>query len=136
MAVNFTGKYKLCKSDNFEEYMLKMGVSENVRKTAVIMSPTCDIQQFGDNFVIRMNVPVLGVHEQKFSVGKPFNDISPTCEKRVVIVRWMGDKLVFEDVDENENKPHRVIRELMDSGDMIVKCIKDEVVCTRIFKRI
>ncbi|XP_071948223.1 cellular retinoic acid-binding protein 2-like [Antedon mediterranea] len=137
MAADFSGKYQLCKSDNFDEYMVKMGVNENVRKTAVVMSPTCDIQQSGDNFVIKMVVPVLGVHIQKFSVGEPFDDISPTCEKRVVIVNWMGrNKLVFEDVDPNQNKPHRIIREILESGDMMVQCIKDDVKCTRIFKKI
>ncbi|XP_033104750.1 sodium/calcium exchanger regulatory protein 1-like [Anneissia japonica] len=134
MVVNFAGKYKLSNSENFEQYMKAMGVGAALRKTAALMSPTCEIDQNGDDFVIKMNVPIITTHVQKFRIGEPFEDISPTRDKVMVTVHWEGDKLVFNDVEKSD-PPHYVTREI--SGDeMYVKCVKGDVVCTRTFKRI
>ncbi|XP_071963411.1 fatty acid-binding protein-like [Antedon mediterranea] len=133
MVVNFAGKYKLSKSENFDEYMKAMGVGLAMRKMAGLMSPSCEVTQDGDDFEIKMNVPMVNTHVQKFKIGEPFQDLAPTGEKIMVIVSWDGDKLIFDDVDKTD-PPHQIIREL-DGEDMVVKCIKGEAVCRRVFKR-
>ncbi|XP_071963327.1 cellular retinoic acid-binding protein 1-like [Antedon mediterranea] len=134
MVVNFAGKYKLSSSENFEQYMKAMGVGTALRKTAALMSPTCEIEQNADDFVIKMNVPIITTHVQNFRIGEPFEDISPTREKVRVVVSWEGDKLVFQEV-EKADPPHIVTRELI-GDEMYVKCTKGTITCTRIFKRI
>ncbi|KAJ8044631.1 Cellular retinoic acid-binding protein 1 [Holothuria leucospilota] len=130
------GKWKLDRSEKFEEYMVALGVSLPVRKAALIMpSPTCDIQSPAENqFVIKMNVPVIMTHVQNFVIGEPFEDLVPNGEKQMTVVTKESDsKLIFREEKPSE-PPHIVTREL-EGDEMVMTLQKGDVTCTRVFKR-
>ena len=130
------GKWKLVRSENFEEYLKEMGVNTPMRKLAVHMYPTCDITRDGDaKFCIKMNVPVITIHEQRFTVGEPFEDLLPNGMKQMTIARLESeDKIRFIE-HEATDQPHIVEREVV-GDEMVMTCTKGSVKCTRIFERL
>lgn len=130
----FYGKWKLDRSENFEEYLKQMGVMLPMRKAASMMTPTCEIDVVGDEFTIKMNVPVITLHVQKFTIGQPFDDLLPDGTKQNTIVVQEGNSLVFREVEKSD-PPHLVTREVQ-GDEMIMTCVKGDVTCRRIFKRL
>ncbi|KAJ8044630.1 Cellular retinoic acid-binding protein 1 [Holothuria leucospilota] len=131
------GKWKLDRSENFEEYMKALGVSVFIRKAALIMpNPTCEIEHPDDiQFVIVMNVPVVMKHVQKFTLGVPFEDMIPNGDMQMTVVSQEGDtKLTFREEVEGD-EPHVVTRELVD-GEMVMVLKKGNTTCKRVFTRV
>lgn len=131
------GKWKLDRSENFEDYMVALGVSLPIRKAALIMpSPTCEITNPADNaFVIKMNVPVIMTHVQDFVIGQPFEDLVPNGEKQMTVVSQESDsKLVF--AEENPSDPPHVVTREIDGEEMVMTLLKGDVSCKRVFKRV
>ncbi|XP_006822144.1 fatty acid-binding protein-like [Saccoglossus kowalevskii] len=132
-SIDFSGSWKLSRSENFEEYLNGMGVGIIMRKAATIMTPTCKIIQNGDEMEIKMCVPMTTL-VQKFRIGEPFQDTSPSGEIKTMIAKWEDGKLVFNESEEKEVH-HSVIREIIDD-EMVMTCIVGDITCKRIFKRI
>ncbi|XP_041467859.1 fatty acid-binding protein 5-like [Lytechinus variegatus] len=128
------GNWKLVRSENFEEYLKEMGVNAPMRKLAIHMHPSCDITRDGDTFNIKMNVPVITIHEQEFTIGVPFEDLLPNGLKQMTIARLEDDNKIRFLEQEESGEPHVVVREVID-GEMIMTCSKGTVKCTRVFKR-
>ncbi|XP_070579209.1 sodium/calcium exchanger regulatory protein 1-like [Ptychodera flava] len=128
----FGGTWVLARSENFEEYMKGMGVGTVMRKAASVLTPTCEVTQDGDDFEIKMMVPLKTV-VQKFKIGEPFEDMSPTGEMRKMVATWEDGKLAFDEVEQREVH-HRITREIV-GNEMVMTCVIGDVVCKRIFKR-
>ncbi|XP_071833651.1 fatty acid-binding protein, muscle-like [Apostichopus japonicus] len=131
------GKWKLDRSENFEDYMKAIGVSVLIRKAALIFpNPTCEIEQPSDDqYIITMNVPVVMTHVQKFTLGEPFEDMIPNGDKQMTIVEQDGDdKLHFREKDVSD-PPHVVTRELV-GNEMVMTLNKGSACCKRVFKRL
>lgn len=131
------GKWKLDRSENFEDYMKALGVSVLIRKAALIFpNPTCEIERPSDDqYVITMNVPVVMTHVQKFTLGEPFEDMIPNGEKQMTIVNEESDvKLSFRE-EVVSDPPHVVTRELVDD-EMVMTLEKGTACCKRVFRRL
>ncbi|XP_030854182.1 sodium/calcium exchanger regulatory protein 1-like [Strongylocentrotus purpuratus] len=129
------GSWKLVRSESFEEYLKEMGVNTPMRKLATHMHPSCEIKRDGDSFSIKMNVPVITIHEQGFTIGVPFEDLLPNGLKQMTIARLEDENKIRFLEEEESDKPHVVVREVI-GDEMIMTCSKGDVKCTRIFKRI
>ena len=130
----FIGKWKLDRSENFEEYLKQMGVNLPMRKAASMMTPTCEIDSHGEEFTIKMNVPVITLHVQRFMMGKPFDDMLPDGTKQGTLVIQEGNTLIFREVEKSD-PPHLITREVR-GDEMVMTCVKGDTNCRRIFKRI
>ncbi|XP_071486997.1 fatty acid-binding protein-like [Diadema setosum] len=129
------GKWKLVRSDNFEEYLKKMGVNAPMRKLAIHMYPTCEITRNGDQFAIKMNVPVITIHEQQFTLGTAFEDLLPSGEKQMTVATLESEDKLKLIQEEESDEPHIVVREVV-GEEMVMTCSKGSVSCTRVFKRL
>ncbi|CAG2181389.1 unnamed protein product, partial [Oppiella nova] len=67
----FTGKYKLEKSDNFDNFLKELGVNFMLRKLANSTSPTLEITRNGDEFVFK-TVSTVKTSTMTFTLGKEF----------------------------------------------------------------
>ncbi|XP_022087631.1 fatty acid-binding protein, liver-like [Acanthaster planci] len=133
--LKFAGKWKLEKSENFDEYLRKMDVMLPMRAAAKVMTPTCEIAVEGNNFVIKMNVPVITLHVQKFKINDSFEDMLPNGNKQLTQVSWEDGKIVLREVDKSD-PPHVVTREVNENGtEMIMTCIKGDIVCKRHYRK-
>ena len=134
--LKFAGKWKLEKSENFDEYLKKMEVMLPMRTAAKVMTPTCDIDVQGGSFVIKMNVPVITLHVQKFTLNQQFEDLLPNGTKQLTQVNWEDGKIVLREVDKGD-PPHVVTREVSDAGtEMTMTCTKGDIICKRFYRKV
>ncbi|XP_038167864.1 cellular retinoic acid-binding protein 2 isoform X2 [Arvicola amphibius] len=72
---NFSGNWKIIRSENFEELLKALGVNVMLRKIAVAAAskPTVEIKQEGDSFYIKTSTTVRTT-EINFKIGEEFEE--------------------------------------------------------------
>ncbi|XP_040844444.1 cellular retinoic acid-binding protein 2 isoform X2 [Ochotona curzoniae] len=72
---NFSGNWKIIRSENFEEMLKALGVNMMLRKIAVAAAskPTVEIKQDGDHFYIKTSTTVRTT-EIDFKIGEEFEE--------------------------------------------------------------
>jgi hypothetical protein len=70
---NFSGKYKLVSQENLAQLAQLVGAPEDIAKEAVSTDRTMEIQQNGDNFVMK-HVGGTKSIETKFKLGEEFSE--------------------------------------------------------------
>ena len=76
ISVDFSGTWKLEKSENFDELLKAMKVGYVARKAINGLTPEFTIKQDGDNFHI-ISKTMLQTRESKFKVGEEFREKHP-----------------------------------------------------------
>ncbi|XP_013387579.1 fatty acid-binding protein, intestinal-like [Lingula anatina] len=134
-SVDFSGMWKLDRSENFEDFLKENGANIVARKMAGLSKPTQEIKQEGNKFVIKTQAG-FWTQEQSFTVGDSFQQdhqgTTMTCS-----TRWEGNKLITDLVpnEEGKGKKTKNTRELV--GDELVQTMEvGNVVCKRIFKKL
>nr|XP_054757912.1 cellular retinoic acid-binding protein 1-like [Lytechinus pictus] len=131
---NFSGYWKLTKNDeNFEKYLQANGVNFMLRK--VIKSATVyqDIEQDGNQFKIKIILPV-ATQELTFTVGEAFetyNSFRKVTLKR--IANWDGQAIIIKSSDPASDEPEEK-RELED-GFLYLTLTKGDVTTKRTFEK-
>ncbi|XP_066268934.1 sodium/calcium exchanger regulatory protein 1-like isoform X2 [Branchiostoma lanceolatum] len=131
MTADFNGKWKLVDSENFDAYLQAVGVNFMIRQMAKAVTPRQEIQQNGDNFVIKSSGFQTKV--TNFTIGEEFEDDSPIGKVKVKAT-WDGGKLHF-DIDSPKGKLVND-REIRADGRMyLVMKAANGATCTRIFAK-
>ncbi|CAG2171595.1 unnamed protein product [Oppiella nova] len=104
--VDFTGKFKLTSSDNFDEFLKQLGVNFVVRNLAKSATPTVEISKDGDLFTIK-TISIKNT-EIKFELGKEFEEARADGKNVKTSIVADGNKLIQVQKGDKEVK---IVRE-------------------------
>ncbi|EDL14862.1 retinoid-binding protein 7 [Mus musculus] len=105
MPADLSGTWNLLSSDNFEGYMLALGIDFATRKIAKLLKPQKVIEQNGDSFTIQ-TCSSLRNYLVKFKVGEEFEEDNKGLDNRkcTSLVTWENDKLTCVQRGEKKNR--------------------------------
>ncbi|KAK9504909.1 hypothetical protein O3M35_009079 [Rhynocoris fuscipes] len=131
MVKQFAGiKYKLSKSENFDEYMKALGVGLVVRKVGNSVSPVIELLEENGEYTLKSSSTFKNT-VIKFKLGEEFEQETPDGRKVKTIITLEGDNTLVE--VQKGDKETTLIREY--SKEEVKMTLKiDDIVCTRIYK--
>ncbi|RMB91566.1 hypothetical protein DUI87_31795 [Hirundo rustica rustica] len=105
MPVDFSGTWNLVSNDNFEGYMVALGIDFATRKIAKMLKPQKVIKQDGDSFYIH-TTSTFRDYLLEFKVGEEFEEDNKGLDNRKCksLVTWENDKLVCVQTGEKKNR--------------------------------
>ncbi|XP_015110940.1 sodium/calcium exchanger regulatory protein 1 [Diachasma alloeum] len=133
--VKIVGKYQHERSENLEEYFRTLGVPYVVRKMMSISNPRIEISQNDDEWTLK-NVTMLRTQEIKFKLGVEYEEFMPAGVVLKNMTNLEGDCLITVSIGPDGNKVTRKYEFRDDQLILTMTQEKNDVVCTRYFKRI
>ncbi|CAG2161808.1 unnamed protein product [Oppiella nova] len=127
--VDFTGKFKLTSSDNFDEFLKQLGVNFVVRNLAKSATPTVEISKDGDLFTIK-TISVKNT-EIKFELGKEFEEARADGKNVKTSIVADGNKLIQVQKGDKEVK---IVREF-NGNELKMILTVGSVTCVRVYTR-
>ncbi|KAH8358464.1 hypothetical protein KR093_000426, partial [Drosophila rubida] len=116
---SFIGKkYKLEKSENFDEYMKELGVGMVLRKMGNSVSPTVEVTKDGDTYTLT-TTSTFKTSAISFKLGEEFDEETLDGRKVKSVITLDGNKLTQE---QKGDKPSTIVREFTDSELITVSC--------------
>lgn len=122
-------KYKLAKSENFEEVMKALGVGYLTRKVGNTVSPVIELTEADGEYTLTSNSTFKNT-VTKFRLGEEFEEETPDGRKVKSIITQDDNKLIHIQKGEKETK---IEREFTDDEVKMIITVED-IVCTRIYK--
>ncbi|GAB1289257.1 Retinoid-binding protein 7 [Apodemus speciosus] len=133
MPADLSGTWNLLSSDNFEGYMLALGIDFATRKIAKLLKPQKVIEQNGDAFTIH-TYSSLRNYLVQFKVGEEFEEDNKGLDNRKCrsVVTWENDKLTCVQRGEKKNRgwSHWIERD-----QLHLEMFCEGQVCRQIFQR-
>ncbi|KAG8520514.1 Fatty acid-binding protein 9 [Galemys pyrenaicus] len=129
--VVFLGTWKLESSENFEEYMKELGVSAAIRNVVELVKPSTTISVDGDKVNIKTESSFNNT-EISFKLGEEFDETTADNRKVKSTVTLNGDSMVH--IQKWLGKETTIKRQIVD-GKMVVECIMNNIVSTRIYNK-
>jgi len=127
---DFTGKFKLSSSDNFDEFLKELGVNFVLRNLAKTSTPVVEITKNGDSYSLK-TVTAIKKSEINFELGKEFEEARMDGKNVKTVVVADGNKLVQTQYGDKEVK---IVREF--NGDELkVTASVGPVVSVRVYNR-
>ncbi|XP_019632864.1 PREDICTED: fatty acid-binding protein homolog 9-like [Branchiostoma belcheri] len=128
---SIAGKWKLDRSENFEEFLEEMGAPWIARKAAAKSSPTQEVIINGDNLEIKLS-SIMSTNIMKFTIGTEFES-EWGGKKNKAVASWEDGKLVMKETGENGET---VTTRHVEGGElMMIITTPKGLVCKRIFKK-
>nr|AAQ54609.1 Gly d 13 [Glycyphagus domesticus] len=129
---NIVGQYKLEKSENFDQFLDKLGVGFLVKTAAKTVKPTLEVAVDGDTYIFR-SLSTFKNTEIKFKLGEEFEEDRADGKRvKTVVVKEGDNKFVQTQFGDKEVK---VVREF--KGDEVeVTASVDGVNSVRLYKRL
>ncbi|XP_034017034.1 cellular retinoic acid-binding protein 2b [Thalassophryne amazonica] len=135
---DFSGKWKMKSSKNFEELLKELGVNVFLRKMAVAAasSPTVEITQQGESLSIKTSTSIRTTNVS-FTVGQSFSETTVDGRACTSFPKWeTSNKISCEQtLQKGEGPKTSWTRELTDDGELILTMMAGDVVCTRVYER-
>ncbi|XP_007978808.1 retinoid-binding protein 7 [Chlorocebus sabaeus] len=105
MPADLSGTWTLLSSDNFEGYMLALGIDFATRKIAKLLKPQKVIEQNEDSFTIHTNSSLRN-YFVKFKIGEEFEEDNKGLDNRKCksLVIWDNDRLTCVQKGEKKNR--------------------------------
>ena len=129
MAVWEGKKYKMEKSENFDEYMKALGVGLVMRKMGNSVSPTVELVQSGDSFTLN-STSTFKSTSITFKLGEEFEEETADGRKVKTKITQDGNKFIQEQFGD---KPSTIVREF-NADDMTTTLTIGDVKCVRYYK--
>jgi len=128
---DFTGKFKLTTSDNFDEFLKELGVNFVLRNLAKTSTPTVEITKTDDQYSMK-TVTTFKTTEIKFELGKEFEEARMDGKNVKSVMVADGNKLIQTQGGDKEVK---IVREF--NGDELkVTASCGPVVSVRVYNRV
>ncbi|XP_034560988.1 cellular retinoic acid-binding protein 2b [Notolabrus celidotus] len=135
---DFSGKWTMKSSDNFEELLKALGVNVFLRKIAVAAasSPAVEITQQGESLSIRTSTSVRTTLVS-FTVGQSFNETTVDGRPCTSVPKWETDSKISceQTVQKGDGPKTSWTREVTNDGELILTMTAEDVVCTRVYRR-
>ncbi|XP_031151882.1 cellular retinoic acid-binding protein 2b [Sander lucioperca] len=135
---DFSGKWKMKSSENFEGLLKELGVNVFLRKIAATAasSPAVEITQQDESLSIKTSTSVRTTHVS-FTVGQSFNETTVDGRPCTSFPKWETDsKISCEQTLQKGDGPKTAwTRELTNDGELILTMTAGDVVCTRVYER-
>ncbi|CAM5138914.1 unnamed protein product [Eretmochelys imbricata] len=133
MPADYNGTWEMESNENFDGYMVALGIDFATRKIAGHLKQTKEIVQDGVNFKTK-TLSTFRNYELNYSVGVAFEENTNGLDNRVVqtLVIWDGDKLVCVQKGEKKNRgwTHWI------EGDRLhLELTCEDQVCRQVFKK-
>ncbi|RZB40057.1 cellular FABP-like protein isoform 3 [Asbolus verrucosus] len=125
-------KYKLDKSDKFDEYMKALGVGLVTRKMGNAVSPVAELTKNGDEYTLTSTSTFKNV-ALKFTPGVEFDQETPDGRRVKAIITIDGNTLHEVQKDPNSGKETVIDRTFSDDEIKMVMTV-DDITATRIYK--
>ncbi|XP_058032471.1 myelin P2 protein-like [Ahaetulla prasina] len=132
MVEQFLGTWKLTLSENFDDYMKELGISFAQRHLGSLAKPKVIITTDKDVITIRTET-IFTVNEISFQLDEEFEE--RTIDNRLAksIVTKDNDTLIHI---QKWNGNHTTIKRKIVDGNMVLEYILNDVICTRVYKRV
>ncbi|CAD7093318.1 unnamed protein product [Hermetia illucens] len=125
-------KYKLDKSENFDEYMKALGVGLVLRKMGNTVSPTVELTKDGDEYTLTTS-STFKTTAIKFKADEEFDEETADGRKVKSVCKFENpNKLVHEQKGE---KPTTIIREFTPES-MVATMTIEGIKCIREYKAV
>ncbi|XP_047097604.1 fatty acid-binding protein, muscle-like isoform X2 [Schistocerca piceifrons] len=124
-------KYKLDKSENFDEVMKALGVGMVTRKMGNAVSPVIELTKDGDTYTLKSSSTFKNT-VITFKLGEEFEEETPDGRKVKSTITQDGNKL--HHIQKGE-KTTTIVREFS-AEEVKMTITVDDLVCTRIYKAI
>ncbi|XP_012518606.1 PREDICTED: fatty acid-binding protein 9 [Propithecus coquereli] len=132
MVEPFLGTWKLVSSENFEDYMKELGVDVAARNAAGLVKPTVSISVNGEKVNIRTESSFKNT-EISFKLGEEFDETTADNRKVKSIITLDSGSMI--QVQKWLGKETTIKRKIAD-GKMVVECIMNNIVSTRIYEKV
>ncbi|KAJ8264996.1 hypothetical protein COCON_G00140950 [Conger conger] len=133
MPVDYTGTWNMVSNDNFEGWMVAVGIDFPTRTIARLLRPQRVIEKNGDVFTMS-TVSAFKSYSCSFKMGEEFVEFTKGLDYRKcqTVVNWDGDRIVCVQKGEKENRgwTHWI------EGDrlhMELRC--EDQVCRQIYRK-
>ncbi|XP_077296413.1 fatty acid-binding protein-like [Arctopsyche grandis] len=123
-------KYKLQKSENFDEFMKALGVGLVTRKMGNSISPVVDLKKEGDVYTFS-SASTFKNTVITFKLGEEFDEETADGRKVKAVCSIEGNKLT--QTQKGDGKTTTIIREFGDD-ELTATMTVDDITCTRIYK--
>ncbi|TGZ68235.1 hypothetical protein CRM22_004371 [Opisthorchis felineus] len=121
----FIGSWKLCESQNFDEFLRELGVNFFIRKAASTSKPTVTFDKFGDSGLKMKTETILKTTEQSFTFGEEFDETT------------IDGRQVKSTVTKDSDTQLTQVQKHCDGNTVIVRKIEgDTMVTTATFKNV
>ncbi|XP_062986957.1 fatty acid-binding protein 5-like [Elgaria multicarinata webbii] len=130
-AEDFIGRWRLIKSEGFDEYMKALGVGLPMRKMGALAKPDVVIKKEGDTYHVRTE-STFKTHEFSFKLGEKFTEETLDGRKTQTLITL--DDNVLTQHQAWDGKETTIRRKIVD-GEMIVECVMGDVKCTRVYQK-
>lgn len=107
------GRYKLEKSEHFDEFLDKLGVGFMVKTAAKTLKPTFEVAVDNDHYIFR-SLSAFKNTEIKFKPGEEFEEDRADGKRVKTVINKEGDKFVQTQFGDKEVK---IVREF--KGDEV-----------------
>ncbi|XP_073819318.1 fatty acid binding protein [Musca autumnalis] len=124
-------KYKLDKSENFDEYMKELGVGMVLRKMGNTVTPTVELKKEGDVYTFT-TTSTFKTSSISFKLGEEFDEETLDGRKVKSICTMEGNTLTQE---QKGDKPSTIVREFSDS-EMTTTLTIGDIKSVRVYKAI
>ncbi|XP_034974939.1 retinoid-binding protein 7 [Zootoca vivipara] len=133
MPVDFSGTWNLVSSENFEGYMVALGIDFATRKIAKMLKPQKVFKQDGDSFSIS-TTSTFRSYLVEFRIGEEFEEDNKGLDNRKCksVVNWDGDKIVCVQTGEKKN---RGWTHWIEGDDLYLELRCEDKVSRQVFKR-
>ncbi|XP_067671066.1 cellular retinoic acid-binding protein 2-like [Haliotis asinina] len=130
----FSGKWKLCRSEKFEDLMKEMGVNIVARKLAAAGKPEQEVE-VKDGKIRILYKTGFWDREDNFTLDEEFENERNGVKHKVIASYSDGKLETIATPIDSELPSQRTVRDVVD-GEMVMTIYAREVVCTRYFKRL
>ncbi|XP_033006128.1 retinol-binding protein 2 [Lacerta agilis] len=133
MPVDYTGTWVMVSNDNFEGYMVALGIGLATRKIANHLTQTKEIIQEGNHFKTK-TLSTFRNYEVNYTIGEEFEEHTKGLDDRVVktLVTWDGDKLICVQKGEKNN---RGWKHWIEGDNLHLELTCEDQVCHQVFKK-
>ncbi|XP_070494625.1 fatty acid-binding protein-like [Chironomus tepperi] len=111
MSIPFNRKYKLERSENFDEFLKELGVNFVIRKMASSTTSTVELVKEGDNEYSFNTISSFRTQSIKFQPGVEFIENRMDGEEVPCIITFDGNKMIQE---QKGRKPITMVRTFTD----------------------
>lgn len=131
------GKWKLTKSENFDEYMKAIGVGMILRNMANLATPTVEIVKVDDDTWNLITTATFKTTELKFKLdGSEFEETTGDGRKVMTKMTWDETGVLTQDQVGTGNCKGSVLTRTFKDDEMTIVLKCGDVVSTRVYKKV